>query len=356
MGKTYVIDGSNVCWWGSHQKNASISPLLTILIALLEHGDDFYCVFDASIIYNMNEKKADIDGINRMIEHPSGRFFRVTGSTDADSVILADADHHNRSIITNDIYRDCQRKYLWLADKYTDRLIQCNLQPSGLMTIEKLSYGNLHLHLLIDIDAALSRFFELLEVSNAPELTELDKQLQQRRQDLVEIEKRYQQRETQHNQLVTQIDDLEKKFVSLHTVIADLNVKRNQLEADYNQKKNNLAELEQYKAAQAKKVMVEDTIKRELSDDQACIQRAQAAISQFLEPYTHGFSTVVRFEGSTWDIAVKKLTIFFDKNRICTHCYHCNGIWKEECLSCKKGVMTDNPKEIWKIVHSCTPR
>ena len=149
MNETYVIDGSNVCWWyaQSHPEEISSTPLLSVLIALLEHGDDFYCVFDAPVTHEFEKhgKKDEAALIEQLLtEHPK-KFFRVTGSTRADGVILHYADHNNRHIITNDIYRDYREKYDWLEDKYSPRLIQGNLQHSGLLTLDKLPYGQLEL-------------------------------------------------------------------------------------------------------------------------------------------------------------------------------------------------------------------
>jgi hypothetical protein len=405
MNKTYVIDGMNVCWWYSqtHPKEASIQPLLTVLVALLENGDDFYCVFDASITHTVgdNGKEAEAAIIESMLKDHPERFYRVTGATRADGVILHDANHHDRSIITNDIYRDYKEKYPWLSDKYTERLIQGNLQPSGLITLEKLPYGQLSLR--TDTELVLRRILELLAVRKAPEVSELDKQLRQRQQSLAEIDERLQERETQHRLLITQIGDLERQkedFInqtaerdSLRKEIDELTAQLNEtraslkvlygirdfesvekemkeklsklnsdialLETDYREKKNNFANLEfeakQYQAVLDQKKKEEEAHKRKLRDEQVCIKKAQAAISTFLEPYTDSRFHGAYFDGTSWDTAVKKLKVFFDRNRICTHCYECNDIWKGECLACRKGNMTDNPKEIWKIIQDCAP-
>ncbi len=57
----FVVDGSNVCfWYGQAFKNplldqpkGSVRPLLVLLSEIREHGDDFYCIFDASIMTNI---------------------------------------------------------------------------------------------------------------------------------------------------------------------------------------------------------------------------------------------------------------------------------------------------------------
>jgi len=408
MNDTYVIDGTNVCWWynQAHPKEASILSLLTVLIALLENDDDFYCVFDAPITHLMDEqgKKADAAAIENLLKDHPERFFRVTGSTSADAVILHDANHHGRNIITNDIYRDYRDKHSWLSDKYTARLVQGNLQPSGLMTLEKLKYGQLSLQ--TDTELALHRLHELLAVRQDPAVTELDRQIQQRQQSLENMKRECVAQESRVQELASQVEAFEKKEEemrnlsaerdTLRSEILDFTAQRNEVRAslealhdirDFDviekemketlgklttditslnarcgKKADELATLEtqasQYQSILDKKREAEEAERRKLQDDQACIKKAQAAIAAFLEPYpdSYGRPTLIPFEGSSWDTAEKALKIFFDRNRICTHCYECNGTWKDECVACQKGTMTDNPEEIWKIIKSCAPR
>lgn len=408
MSNTYVVDGMNVCWW-STQPNPkaapSIQPLLTVLVALLENGDDFYCVFDASITHavGVNEKRVDASSIETMLESYPDRFFRVTGATRADGVILHDADHYKRSIITNDIYRDYREKYQWLSDKYTGRLVQGNLQPSGLMTLEKLPYGQLSL--LSDTELALNRLYELLAVRTSPEITEVNRQLQLREQSLVEINERVQERETQLSQLIEQIGGLEgqklllSKQITRHkpqrievdSLTIQLNETRAKLEAlygirdfddiekemqskleklksdilsldvQYQVKKQKYANLQieanQYQSILNQKKKSED----DLRDDHACIRKAKTALEAFLEPYPARFGrpNQIPFDGSTWDSAVKKLQIFLDKNKVCTHCYgngHGLAVAGRVCISCHKGVMTDKPKDLWQLVLGFAPQ
>ena len=404
MSNTYVIDGMNVCWWSTQPnlKAPSVLPLLTVLVALLENGDDFYCVFDASITHALGVAGAAASIENLLQNYPS-KFYRVTGATRADSAILHDADHHNRRIITNDIYRDFRDKYQWLADKYTERLVQGNLQPSGLMTLEKLPYGQLTL--CKDAEFSLNRLYELLAVRTSPEITEINRQLQLRKQSLVEINKRVQERETQLSQLTEQIGVLEGQKLLLGKQIArhkplrievdsltiQLNETRARLEALYgirdfddieNDMKSKLEKLKsdilsldvqyQVKKQKCANLQIEANQHQsilnqkkksedDLRDDHACIRKAKAALEVFLEPYPDrsGRPNKIPFDGSTWDSAVKKLQIFLDKNKVCTHCYgsgHGLAVAGRVCNSCYKGVMTDKPKDLWQLVLGFSPK
>ena len=401
MNETYVIDGSNVCWWynQSHPKELSIQPLLSILVALLENGDNFYCVFDAPITHVLEEqgKKEESTIIEDLLEKNPKRFFRVTGSTRADGVILHDADHNQRHIITNDIYRDYQDKYLWLSDKYTPRLIQGNLQPSGLMTLDKLSYGQLQL--TSNVQASMNRIQELLVASESPALSDLERQIVQRQRSLDKISRQSADQEDKLRTLTAQVDELVKQKDALMQSVADgedmradlsrLRRERDQLQEDLqkfhaiqdfeviaSQRRNAISKLsgqvaaldteltekqktltrlkeksQQYLDVLEQKKQAEEIRKLELQDEQACIVNANAALSNFLEPY----GTRIPFKGSSWDVAIKRLRIFFDRNRICTHCYHTSSVY-DECLECNKGTMTDNPKDIWTLVKRCAPR
>lgn len=161
----YIVDGTNVCWWYSqvHRDRMSAAVLFTLLVEILEHGDQFTCIFDAPISHLLREqgepKQAEI--IELLIKKYPLHFYLVTGSTRADSVILHNADYFQRSIITNDVYRNYRNRYTWLNDRYTRRLIQGNFQPSGLITIEKIPYGQIVLR--ADFDALVQRLGELLD-------------------------------------------------------------------------------------------------------------------------------------------------------------------------------------------------
>lgn len=105
MNETFVIDGTNVCWWysQSNPEEMSISPLIAILAALLENGDNFYCVFDAptTLVLKKQGKGAEAEYFENLLSQYPKRFYRVTGSTRADGVILHYADHNNCRIISN---------------------------------------------------------------------------------------------------------------------------------------------------------------------------------------------------------------------------------------------------------------
>ncbi|PPQ38334.1 hypothetical protein CCS01_02610 [Rhodopila globiformis] len=140
----YVIDGNNVAFWQRNIPTSvpSLRPIFRIVNTIVANGDDFYCVFDASIdnILRENGGESEIQILDELLSVYREKFYRVTASTRADSAICEFADQTQCKIITNDLYRDYRGKYKWLEDRYTDRLIQGNMQPNGIMTVEKLPY------------------------------------------------------------------------------------------------------------------------------------------------------------------------------------------------------------------------
>ena len=163
MNDTYVIDGNNVCgWYENVHHEFSIIPLLSLMMALLENGDNFYCIFDASISHKLKKhgRVDESEFIEKLLSDYPNNFFRVTGSSRADGTVLHCADHYKIRIITNDLFRDYIEKYPWLEERFSPRLIQGNLQPNGLLTIDKLPYG--HLELQDDFASSSKRLIELL--------------------------------------------------------------------------------------------------------------------------------------------------------------------------------------------------
>ena len=169
----FIVDGTNVCfWWGHAYKDPatgkdmiSIRPLLVLLAEIREHGDDFFCIFDVSTSKHMyNHGKGDHARLIDELVRRYGRwFYRVTGSTSADSAILHHADKFNRRIISNDIYRDYVSVFPWLSVEHTPRLIQGNFTRAGLMTVDKLPYGFMEVSREVKTGVLLRRLVSTLE-------------------------------------------------------------------------------------------------------------------------------------------------------------------------------------------------
>ncbi len=151
-GELLVIDGTNVCFWygqagdGRHTYHSRVSmrPLLVLLAEILDHGDDFYCIFDATTVRHIcergNRKEARI--VDNLLRTFPRHFYRVTGNSSADGAIVHFADRHNCRIVTNDKHYGDRfgSQCPWLLRQDSPRLITGNYQRNGLMTLERLSY------------------------------------------------------------------------------------------------------------------------------------------------------------------------------------------------------------------------
>lgn len=144
----FVVDGVNVCFWYKHPYTGrdlvSVRPLLVLLCEIREHGDDFYCVFDHTIKDRLTSKR-EARLIEWLVHKYPAHFYRTAIDSRADPVILHYADKHQCRIITNDRYRDFFEQFEWLSKRNTPRLVQGNYNQSGLLTLEKLSYGYMEL-------------------------------------------------------------------------------------------------------------------------------------------------------------------------------------------------------------------
>lgn len=342
----FTIDGTNVCWWYSqiNQNEISIKPLFAVLESILDNYDDFYCVFDASIYYDLKQSgKNDEDRIlSDLVNDFPDNFYIVTGSSRADGVVLHDAEFYDRRIISNDIYKDYVEKYLWLSDRYSSRLIQGNLQRSGLLTIDKLKYGKLNLS--EDIKAQGRIIKEKLSLKNSPEMIEIESEINKKKKVLNEINEKIQKENTNLESVLNQIKFIEDKIVIrkyaeekcieandrlkeeqrvIQEKINSLNEQYIQLEEKLKEagflvnstqilkeKYETIAKLDEIikeKELETKRIDQENKSiyekykkyefevneiekhKREeelrLSDDKECIKKAQRAIGEFLEPY-----------------------------------------------------------------------
>ncbi|MGB0387984.1 MAG: NYN domain-containing protein [Ardenticatenaceae bacterium] len=127
MSQHYIIDGSNVFFW---QNKISITPLLTLLIELRKRGDSFLCLFDANTPHQINRRlknrrtKENTKYAYQQLLKKEQYFSEVPGGINADEFILAQANHLNCSIVSNDRFRDYEDRYPWVNVRDTKRLIR----------------------------------------------------------------------------------------------------------------------------------------------------------------------------------------------------------------------------------------
>lgn len=153
QSETLVVDGSNVCYWygqvyktqDSNDNKLSIRPLLVVLSEIKEHGDDFICIFDASICNSLRKfgNIKDANFIEYLLNNYRFNFHRVPTGFPADEVILNNANKQNRRIISVDNYSQYSDKYEWLIKERPTRLIKGSFLYDGTLTLHNLSYGDM---------------------------------------------------------------------------------------------------------------------------------------------------------------------------------------------------------------------
>ena len=134
-GKTFVIDGLNICFAYLQTKGQiSFEVLLSILKHIRQCGGSFKCMFDANTYYQLRDKgspRAE-DFYNKLLHALPNYFFKATGGISADDFILMDADKNRYPIITNDRFDDYAKKYPWIREEQ-ERLIKGRLFGEDIM-------------------------------------------------------------------------------------------------------------------------------------------------------------------------------------------------------------------------------
>lgn len=173
--EVFVVDGLNVCnWWGKvFRDQVSTRPLLVLLSEILENGDDFFCVFDATIAeqFCRYNKDKELSVIQWLLSHQKKRFYRVTAGAEADAVILHHADKFGCRVITNDLYRDYIDSFPWVSVPKTRRILRGNFQRSGLLTVTNLKYGGMDLDRAVETRHLFARLERAIAVHDNPAIT-----------------------------------------------------------------------------------------------------------------------------------------------------------------------------------------
>lgn len=118
-GRTVLVDGTNVCFWGRNGSTASLAPVLALARALDAEGADWQACFDASTRHHLARfGTGDETAYERLLRSRPERFAEAPGGTCADEFILgAAAADRNAVIVSNDLYRDHESEYPFVRDK-----------------------------------------------------------------------------------------------------------------------------------------------------------------------------------------------------------------------------------------------
>jgi len=116
--KTFVIDALNVCMSFPQRINcASISYLLSLIIEIHNQSGYFIAVFDRSAKYRFKEISNDeLDCYEYLTSNTADYCLIVPARIRADDFILQMAEKNNCDVISNDMFREYEKRYPWVKD------------------------------------------------------------------------------------------------------------------------------------------------------------------------------------------------------------------------------------------------
>jgi hypothetical protein len=114
--KTFVIDALNVCMSFPQRINcASICYLLSLIIEIQKHSGYFIAVFDRSAKYRFQKISNDELGCYEYLTSNTADYcLIVPARIRADDFILQMAEKNNCDVISNDMFREYERRYPWV--------------------------------------------------------------------------------------------------------------------------------------------------------------------------------------------------------------------------------------------------
>ena len=118
-GRTILVDGTNVCFWGRNGATASLAPILALARALDAAGADWQACFDASTRHHLAKSgTGDETEYEALLRSRPDHFVEAPGGTCADEFLLSAASAEQTAvIISNDFYRDHEADYPFVKDK-----------------------------------------------------------------------------------------------------------------------------------------------------------------------------------------------------------------------------------------------
>ena len=121
----YLLDGSNILRWDEPRNGISLKYVLAITEGLERAGKPFQVLFDATAKYILERKAPhEVQTYNDLLKNHAEHFHQVPAGTQADDFLLQLADiKSSRVIMSNDLYRDHERKHPWLKTDRERRLL-----------------------------------------------------------------------------------------------------------------------------------------------------------------------------------------------------------------------------------------
>src|SRR5262245_55409049 len=109
-----VVDATNVICGA--QAGSRLDLLLSLVVAAAAEGTDVLCIFDATTPHRL-QTSPERDLYRWLLAEKARHFVQCPGRTEADLLILAEAERMNCPVVSNDFFRDREERYPWVRDK-----------------------------------------------------------------------------------------------------------------------------------------------------------------------------------------------------------------------------------------------
>jgi len=153
--KTFIIDALNVCMSFPQRINcASISYLLSLIIEIHNQSGYFIAVFDRSAKYRFKKISNDeLDCYEYLTSNTADYCLIVPARIRADDFILQMAEKNNCDVISNDMFREYERRYPWVkADGRVKKGAIIPQHSNGKKIQDILSIPNLEIYVNVRKD------------------------------------------------------------------------------------------------------------------------------------------------------------------------------------------------------------
>ena len=109
-----VVDATNVICGA--QDRSRFDLLLSLVVAAAADGTDVLCIFDATTPHRL-PTSPERDLYRWLLTEKARHFVQCPGRTEADLLILAEAERMNCPVVSNDFFRDREERHPWVRDK-----------------------------------------------------------------------------------------------------------------------------------------------------------------------------------------------------------------------------------------------
>ena len=109
-----VVDATNVIC--GLQNQCRLDLLLSLVVAEAGRGRDVLCIFDATTPHRL-QTSPERDLYRWLLQYRPNHFVQCPGRTQADALILAEADRMRCAVVSNDFFRDREQRYPWVRDR-----------------------------------------------------------------------------------------------------------------------------------------------------------------------------------------------------------------------------------------------